>query len=200
MDTKYYLERRFQDPYDKERGVQPFYLKSIYDFYSSYGKFLNPTSCKLLEFGGGPCIYPLISATPHVSEIAFADYDQINLEAVQAWRSDSKSAHNWNPYFEYVMKELEGEQADVKSRSLSRQKELKEKMTNYLLVDIRSDKVFCDENAAENMYDIVSTNFCLDAVAETQEEYIQFVSRSKNVLIVAVFLLEWFHWKRHTGR
>ena len=187
VDVKYYLERRFRDPEDKERGVQPFYLKSISDFYKTFGKYWNSSSCRLLEFGGGPCIYPLISAAPYVSEITFADYDQSGLDAVKAWKNNSEDAHDWSSYFEYVISQLEGEKEEVKAKSSSRQEELKKKMANFLLADIRTDQVF-ENNIVTGKYDIVSTNFCLDAVAETLEEYKKNVKRIKQYVKKGGFL------------
>ena len=189
VDTGYYLERRFQDPYDRERKVQPFYLKSIHDFYASYGKYLDPTSSKLLEFGGGPCIYPLISAGPHVSDVTFADYDAVNLDAVQAWRDGSSGAHDWGPYFKYVLQELEKEKEDIPSQSQSRQLDLKKKINQFKQVDIRSDDLFYGKRVVGEKFDIVSSNFCLDAVAETVEEYGVFLKRLKGLVRSGGFLI-----------
>ena len=94
VDVKYYLEGRFNDPSDKEREVQPFYMKSIHDFYKNFSESWDYSSCTLLEFGGGPCLYTLISAGPLVSKIVFVDYDQTGLDAVMAWKNNSEDSHD----------------------------------------------------------------------------------------------------------
>ena len=97
--------QRFSAPegiIDKERGVQPFYLKVIHDFYSDYHHNWKPETARLLEFGGGPCIYPLISAAPHVSEIVFAEYAEEGRKEVELWKNNDPAAHDWTPYFRYV--------------------------------------------------------------------------------------------------
>jgi hypothetical protein len=44
-----------------------------------------PKGGRMLEFGGGPTIYPLISAVTRVDEIHFADFLQVNLDEVGRW-------------------------------------------------------------------------------------------------------------------
>ena len=44
-----------------------------------------PSNCVLLDFGGGPTIYPLIAAASRVEEIHFTDYLDSNLEEVRKW-------------------------------------------------------------------------------------------------------------------
>ena len=86
---------------DEERGVQPFFLESIHDFYRNYHSNWDPDTARLLEFGGGPSIYPLISAAPYVSEIVFAEYAEEGRREIELWKNDDPTAHDWTPYFRY---------------------------------------------------------------------------------------------------
>ena len=43
----------------------------------------DTTVARLLEFGGGPVIVPLISAVPFVSEIMFCEYSESGRKEVQ---------------------------------------------------------------------------------------------------------------------
>ena len=88
---------------DEERGVQPFFLESIHDFYRDYHRNWDPDTARLLEFGGGPSIYPLISAAPYVSEIVFAEYAEEGRREIELWKNDDPTAHDWTPYFRYNM-------------------------------------------------------------------------------------------------
>lgn len=92
------VKRRFSDPYDRERGVQPFYLRSLHSFYSQYSTQWNSETARLLEYGGGPVIYSLISATKTVSEITFVDYLQGSLDSLEEWIRGTPGARDWKPY------------------------------------------------------------------------------------------------------
>ena len=183
VDVKYYLERRFNDPYDKEREVQPFYMKSIHDFYKNFSE-----SWTLLEFGGGPWLYTLISAGPLVSKIVFVDYDQTGPDDVMAWKNNSEDSHDWSPYFEYVISELEGVRSGMKEMSVMRQKELKRKITQFVRSDIRAKHIF-DHKFDGEKFDIISSNFCLDAVTETRGEFQYFVKRISQYVKPGGFLV-----------
>ena len=168
--SKVYLKRRFMDPTDKERGVQPFYLESFHKFYS--GKFpaeWDASAARLLEFGGGPTIYPLISAAPHVAEVVFSDYAQSGLDEVSQWQRKDPLAHDWSPYFNYVVRTLEGNQdPDAASK---REAELRSKFKEILLCDVRSSDVFGTAPIATDSFDVISCNFCLEVASNNVGEY-----------------------------
>ena len=103
-DAKEYLVRRFTSPngvIDEKRAVQPFYLKSMHNFYHDYHCNWNSETARIIEFGGGPCIYPLISAAPYFSEIVFAEYAEEGRREVELWKNQQPTAHDWTPYFRY---------------------------------------------------------------------------------------------------
>lgn len=101
-----YLSRRFvagpNGEIDPERNVQPFYLKCFHEFYQQFHGRWDNKSARVLEFGGGPTIYPLISAAPHVNNIVFSDYVESCRKEVQLWKDQDPEAHNWTPYFRLV--------------------------------------------------------------------------------------------------
>ena len=63
---------------------------------------------RVLDFGGGPAIFDLISAAPYAEEIIFAEYSEENRKEVAAWRERSPDAHDCSPYFNFVQQRLEG--------------------------------------------------------------------------------------------
>jgi SAM-dependent methyltransferase len=168
VETGYYLKRRFSDPTDKERGIQPFYLKSIHNFYQKFSGSWSAGSAKLLEYGGGPCIYSLISAAPHFSEVTFSDYQQSNIDAVMAWRSGSEDHHDWTPYFKYVISELEENDSD--DAVVQRQEDLRKKCRHFLRGDLHAKNILSSEDYSNN-FDVVSSNFCCEPVANDISEY-----------------------------
>ena len=101
FDARSYLRSRFSFP----KGVvsneeyQAFDIRCYHDFYQKYR--LDPETARVLEFGGGPCIFPLISAAPHVKEIVFAEYLKGCRNEVQLWKDCSPEAHDWTPCFRY---------------------------------------------------------------------------------------------------
>ena len=181
FNASQYLQRRFTDPTDKERGVQPFYLKSIHDFYQRFGKSLDPDTARLLEYGGGPVLYSLISTSPYVHEVTFSDYQKSSLDAIIAWKNGHEGHHDWTPYFSYVITELEGCQNNVEETISFRQDELKKKLKHFLIGDLHAKDILvsADSDTSQDSllrkFDVVSTNFCIEAVAKTVEEYQSFM-------------------------
>ena len=171
-----YLTRRYIDPTDKERGFQPFYLENFHKFYTStFPTEWDASTARLLEFGGGPAIYPLISAAPHVSEVVFSDYAQNSLDEVSLWKNNDPQAHDWSPYFRYVVHTLEGNpDPDAASQ---REMELRSKFKELLLCDIRADDVFGSVFIPAESFDVVSTNFCMEVASNNVEEYTENIKR-----------------------
>ena len=191
IEVNYYLNRRFLDPYDRERGAQPFYMKAYHTFYEKFSKSLNPGKAKYLEYGGGPVIYPLISAAPFVSEITFSDYQQSNIDAVIAWKNRCEGHHDWHSYFKYVIWELEGNNSD--EAVSQRYEEVRRKCKHIILGDIHAAKILSlDSESSEDIcekFDIVSCNFCCEVAATTVEEYHINVQRLSKLVKPGGFLL-----------
>lgn len=82
--SKEYL-RRFIDPTADPMKVHSKFLKAWHKFYSGYTNG-SSSSCALLEFGGGPTIHSLISASQHVETITFADYAESNRTEITTWK------------------------------------------------------------------------------------------------------------------
>jgi len=49
-----------------------------------------------------------ISAAAHASELVWSDYSKGNLGTLQKWLEKDPTAHNWTPFFDKVVKYLEG--------------------------------------------------------------------------------------------
>ena len=178
FDANKYLARRFTSTngvIDEERGVQPFYLQSYHHFYQTFSHTWDPSQAKLLELGGGPVIYPLISAAPFVSEITFTDYSEQNLEAVRSWVSNDSKAHDWTPYFDHVVETLEGKVGE----SQSRQETLRSKIRKVVSCDIRKEdpSQIVESSDQLEMFDIISCNFCAESVCASVENYQSTLSR-----------------------
>ena len=170
FNTSFYLNKRFIDPEDKQRGVHPFLLKCIHEFYETLGSIKwNTENAKLLEFGGGPTLYTLISAAPFVADITFSDYASTNLKAVEMWRDCDPTAHNWGPYVSYVIKTLEGQHDNVAELVQKRIQDLRSKIKHISLCDIFKEPIV--DLPIQELFDIVSSHFCIDPCSESIDEY-----------------------------
>ena len=102
FDSRGYLNSRYGGDckdWTGFRAVQPFYLQCYYEFYQEFHESWDPTTARLLEVGGGPIIYSLISAAPHVKEIVFGEFLETNRREVALWKEGNPAAFNWTPYF-----------------------------------------------------------------------------------------------------
>lgn len=86
--AKPYLEQ-FKDPKTDPTKSQTQFLQGFHSFYEKYVRG-SSDSLSLLEFGGGPALFSLISASKYVERITFSDYAETNRDEVLRWR-DKKS-------------------------------------------------------------------------------------------------------------
>lgn len=101
FDARSYVRSRFtvgDDGVVSDEEYQAFDLRCYHEFYHKHRSSFDTETTRLLEFGGGPCIYSLISAAPHVKEIVFSEYLESCRNEVQLWKEKSPEAHNWKPY------------------------------------------------------------------------------------------------------
>ena len=96
FDSKAYL-KRYAGP-KEPLGIQIQFLECWHSFYEEHGKELDPSKAHMLEFGGGPTIWSLISAATNFSDIMFAEFAQGNRTEVEMWR-DNKPGCKYNNYF-----------------------------------------------------------------------------------------------------
>ena len=84
--AKAYLER-FKDPKTDPTCSQMQFLKGFHSFYEKYIDG-SGGSKSLLEFGGGPTLFTLISAAKHVDSITYAEYADTNRNEIQLWKDE----------------------------------------------------------------------------------------------------------------
>ena len=186
FDAAEFLKRRFSAPkgiIDEERGVQLFYLQSYHDFYQNLPPEWDAGNARLLELGGGPVVYPLISAAPHVSEIVFTDYAESNREQVRLWRNRDPIAHDWSPYFQHVVNGLEGIQRH--EAPSQRQEELRCKIRAILPCNVLEDRpedIIAGGTYSFEPFDIVSSDFCFEIASESHEIYLDTLRKVKALL------------------
>ena len=178
FDAVSFLRTRYSNP-EEERNQ--FYLRCFHEFYQKHHTQWDVTRSRLLEFGGGPNIIPLISAAPFVSEIVFSEYAESNRKEVQLWKDDSPNAYNWTPYFKYVVNKLEGN-VDSGAGAV-RERDLRNRIRCICSCDINGDeKSLLGSEAVQEQFDIISLNGCLEAAVNSHSQYQKGLAKLKTLL------------------
>lgn len=82
--SKEYLER-YVDPTKDPMNTHVKFLEAWHYFYKKYIAGDLRKTANLLEFGGGPTLYSLITASQHVENISFAEYAEPNRNEIIWW-------------------------------------------------------------------------------------------------------------------
>ena len=189
FDPKGYLNFFFtstqatQDDLDRNWSFE-FYKEQLFKFYTKYKSKWNNKTARLLEFGGGPSIMPLIVAAPYVSEIIFSAYLESERKEVELWKNKKESAHDWSSHFKSVVNQMERIAGDDAWRE--REELLRKRMSSIIGCDI-----FCENPllVKQDPFEIISTSFCLDSACTTQAEYKKGVKKLVGLLKPGGFLL-----------
>ena len=159
FDTDNYLKTRFCHVNVKGRILFP--LERFHEEFSAL-----PGSLSILDYGTGPVIMTLISAVRNASEIVLAEYSSLNRDALRSWLDNKPNAFNWLPFFEHVVRNLEG--ADVKEAAL-RETLVREKVKRVVPCDINSSTIIAE--GFEGPYDVVSSSGCMECSCSTRRAF-----------------------------
>ena len=137
----------------------------------------------MLEFGGGPVIKNLIGAAPFVQEIVFAAYTERERREVELWKDDKQGAHDWSPFFKYVVNKLE-----CKGEAVWQEREalLCSQIKAIIACDITQDYPL---ETKQEPFDIVSTSLCLEAACKSYDEYKTAVKKLGSLLKPGGFMI-----------
>ena len=162
FDPQIYLQMYYTDNSDPFRL---FLMKELHKFYQSYNS--TASKLKILDIGTGPVIAYTISAAPYASEIILSEYTEANRKALLQWLKNDPKAHNWTPFFRYVVVDLEGNsEEDVTVRA-------------ELVRNVIKAVVPCDVNSNPpiptqyvDQYDIITAFLVLVAACATEKDYV----------------------------
>jgi hypothetical protein len=125
-----------------------------------------PEGGVLLDFGGGPTIYPLISAVTRVAEIHFSDYLDANLAEVRGWLAGKPGAFDWTPF---IRKSLEFEGGPATDAAVEhRAKAIRQHVTRVMHCDASRTPPIED---GLRLYDVVLTNFCAESATSDRAQW-----------------------------
>ncbi|XP_065908954.1 nicotinamide N-methyltransferase-like [Dysidea avara] len=189
-DVRNYLQVRYPDVFSEgsqsasTKRQYVWFHQCFHHFYQTYNKQWDNATAVLLEAGGGPCIYPLISAAPYVAEIYHSDYMEANREEVLMWRNNDPDAYDWSPYFRHIVQSLEGQ---TSHDAVARRKErLRSVLKDSAPCDFRANIVVPSVKTPVN---IISSNFCMDVCYESLGEYIGGLKKVYDMLVPKGFLV-----------
>lgn len=157
-------------PFNPQAYLQEYYThlgaenRALLDFFDqAYAHiFTAVKKARIIEFGGGPTIYQLISAARHPVAIDFSDYLDANLDELATWLHDRPSQFVWDSFIQYVL-EREGERTGPE-QIRRRANLIRRKVARLLWCDARLPDPLGVEQRAP--YDIVSANFVLEAISQ----------------------------------
>ena len=147
--------REYLDEYYKDLGAENV---ALLRFFVDACRGL-PRDTVLLDFGGGPTIYPLIAASKAVREIHFSDYLDANLEEVRRWLRGDEAAFDWRPFIQKTL-EFESGRAHCSASHVERRAdEIRRRVTRLL----RCDASRTPPIEGCGGYDVVVSNFCAES-------------------------------------
>jgi len=163
-----YLEEFYTQICDEYEHV--FLLAFYHEAYMSL-----PDDVKVVEVGGGPTIYPLISASIKAESITFSDYKKENIREVEKWVHNRADAFDWDDYFRLA---LATEGTAVTDQNLSDiKKRLRSKIKKFVLCDVFKSNPFTPNKIGP--FDVVSTNFCPESITDNEADFTKAV---KNII------------------
>lgn len=169
------LENKTNLDYDKFNTVE--YIKEFYEdvkfenaslliFFEMVYSAL-PSFETLLEVGGGPTIYQIMSAYKKAKKIIFSEYVKSNRDFVME-TLQKDSLFNWDKYWKFIYM-LRGEELDDNKLKKSKD-ELNAKIKDIVPCDVFNEDAGVNNKAYEK-FDVVSSNFVAESISRNEREY-----------------------------
>jgi hypothetical protein len=177
-DSNTYL----QDHYLVENieHTRRFFLVNVIEILDKHSEKLQGKQ-RVLEFGGGPCLWPSFLLAQYFDEIWFCDYTPSNLQCVQDWLDEKPNAFDWKPYFNFMLDIKKGHHHDKDEYEARLRSALRK--GKIFRCDIHdSNLLFLDECERNQQFDMIFTCACLEAACLTHDMFKQTIHRLGNLL------------------
>ncbi|XP_067681432.1 phenylethanolamine N-methyltransferase-like, partial [Haliotis asinina] len=162
---------------EDEGDLMPWKMKTLHDVFAE-GKL---TGRRLLDIGTGPTIHSVISASNYCDNIYLSDFTPQNRDILRKWL-DGSLEHSFKSFFQYVVDE------EGKGTSPScREEELRKKICAILPIDLLEEEPLAP--CYFPRFDLVTTSFCLDAVALDHVDYDLAAQKITNLLKIGGHLI-----------
>lgn len=156
--TEFHPRKYLNEYYDHIGDENSVLLKFLSRAYRHI--FSQLPAAKVLEVGGGPTLYQLISLSQYPVEIHFSEYSEANLREVKKWLEKHPRKFPWRKYIRFVH-DHEKQQSHLKQLT-HREQHLRNKVTKLLSIDLKKNPPFDLDPTIH--YDIVSTHFVAESI------------------------------------
>ncbi|WP_216894050.1 guanitoxin biosynthesis pre-guanitoxin forming N-methyltransferase GntF [Nocardia alni] len=170
--------------------------QALLRFYATV--YLDLAGRSLLEFGGGPTIYSIITAARTAGWIHFCDYNSACLHEVDLWWRNGDDAFDWSRFIDYALQcEKDGAGSGAAGDVLQRAGLLRRRIRQISYCDILADDPLL--GCSLGPYGVVANTFCLDSMIEDKAQW-EGLNRKlaglvdRKGLYVTVSLLNASHW------
>jgi hypothetical protein len=132
-------------------------------FYAEIYRTLDGTS--LLEFGGGPTLYSIVTAARYSGPIDFVDASEPCLGEVRSWLRGDTDSFDWSAFTAYAL-QCEGVLACAErlNKIAEREALIRHKVAYVGLCDAFADDMLL--GACRGPYGAIASNFCLDGITD----------------------------------
>ena len=161
-------EQRY-DAFDADTYLEDFCSNmECYTHFLAYAEFFShfrDGSIAMLDFGGGPTIFPLIASAEKATRYVHADYAKNNRTAVERWWLKDPAGFNWRESIRYYLR-IEGKEG-TDEEVVEREDLMRKALRAVVHCDLLADKIV--PPGYEGPYDIVSCLSCLECVCTSVE-------------------------------
>jgi len=164
-----YLSEYYADLGNENRALLQFFVEAY--------RNIAPNS-RLLDFGGGPTIYPLIAAVNKVQEIHVYDHLEANLYEIQKWLCGEASAFDWRAFVSMTL-DLEKGRPCSATEIIQREAAIRTRVTRIGLCDAHRDPPIA---GIRHKYDVIVTNFCAESATDDWRQWYQFMRNITSLL------------------
>ncbi|XP_046559365.1 phenylethanolamine N-methyltransferase-like isoform X2 [Haliotis rubra] len=151
-----------------EGDLMPWKMKNLHDVFAE-GKL---TGRRLLDIGTGPTIHSVISASNYCDTVYLSDFTPQNRETLRKWL-DGSLQHSFKSFFQ--------------TSPSCREEELRKKICGILPIDLLLEEPLAP--CYFPRFDMVTTSFCLDAVALDHVDYGLAAQKITNMLKIGGHLV-----------
>lgn len=131
-----------------------------------------------------------------MAEIYHSDYVEACRNEVLLWKNNNPGAHDWFPYFKYVVNRLDdlpGEEAVIERMEMARNK-----LKAILFCDVKSINILPDNTGRK--FDVILSTWCIENVVGSVEEYGNILKHIKLLLNPNGFFVTIVNLKSHYYR
>jgi NNMT/PNMT/TEMT family len=141
-------------------------------FLSNAVASLDLRHVSVLEYGGGPTVYQLISLAGHAESIHFTDHLESNLDEVKRWLEDDKRAHDWRPFVRAALIH-EGNLEPADDLIRERETLLRSRMKSFGKVNAFVPE---EDDIPSRDFDLVSACFVAESISSTRSQWMEAMS------------------------